>query len=190
MEEVIVIKPSITYGRHAVCQAAPARGPGFFEMKCYTLSDKIVAGIPLEGLPTDSSLSGKSSATSVKVKFLFRDRDGFQPEELLDEDVGRASACARVVLSKSSKRPDGRFVVLYDPREWFLDRSSGSDGNIVYRSRKWFMAVSTGPSFRMGKLDGSKALSVEKGEPVVSDTGKPVPSLPDPGDGWFMATME
>ena len=161
-------------------------------MKCYTLSDNSVSqGVDLAGLPVDDTLSGVKNVRTMKLMILFRERDGILPEQLLDEDVGRASACGRVVVTKSSKNTAARFVVFFDPRKWFVDPSCGKSGFVVYRSRDRFAAFAKDQGFRMRSADGSSVLSVDsKWSPKVeSDANRRTPSA-KPEDGWFLATME
>jgi hypothetical protein len=160
-------------------------------MKCYTLTEKeIRPGVLLEGLPTDGSFGKNVSAESVKIVILIKERDGIVPDELLDADAGRATACGRVVLSKSGKDSKGRFAVLYDPRQWFLDPSTGKDGFIVHRSRTGFIAVSRGKGFLMRSADGSMRLAPKDGSPSLRPTGKEPVRIPKPDEGWTLATME
>ena len=161
-------------------------------MKCYTLSEnEIKPGISLEGLPVDGSFGNETTADGIRIVILLKERDGIVPDELLDADAGRASACGRIVLTKAGKDSRGRFAVLYDPREWFLDSSSGEDGFIVHRSRTGFIAVSRGKAFTMKSADGSLKLGVGKGSaPVITKTGSIPMKIPQPGEGWFLATME
>lgn len=173
-----------------VKRANPA-GHGKINMKCYTLTEKeIRPGASLEGIPTDASFGKATETESFKIVIMMKERDGIIPDELLDEDAGRASACGRIVLTKSGKDSKGRFAIRYDPRQWFLDPSTGNDGFIVFRSREGFIAVSRGKAFLMKSADGSKRLSVKNGNPALSDTGRTPLKLPGPDDGWVLATME
>ena len=175
-----------------LCQAGNRFDEGKTIMKCYTLSEKKVEeGVSLAGLPVDASFGKATSTDSLKVVILMKERDGIVPDELLEEDAGRAAAVGRVMLTKSGKDSKGRFAVLYNPREWFLDSTTGGDGFVVYRSRGGFIAVSRGKNFTMRSSDGSLRLSVSKnGAPVVSETGKTPVNKSAPGEDWFLATME
>lgn len=141
-------------------------------------------------MPVDNTLDGVETVKNFKVMFLFKDRDGISPDELLDEDISRASAISTVVLSKSTDNTKGRFAIVYNPREWFIDPSSGKDGFLVYRSRSVFMALSVGPAFRMRRIDGTKRLSVSRGVPVISDGAVKKQPTQVVEEGWFLATME
>ena len=160
-------------------------------MKCYTLTEnEISQGISLEGLPVDESFGEDQTADVVKVIVMLKERDGIVPDELLDDDVGRASACGRIVLTKSKKDSKGRFIILYDPRQWFIDPMSGKDGFLLYRSRKCFLAVARGSRFSMKNSEGSMKLAIGRNGPVLSKTGAIPVSLPKPDEGWVLATME
>jgi len=160
-------------------------------MKCYTLNEKeITPGVSLEGLPVDGSFGKEATAENVKLVILLKERDGISPSELLDEDPGRMAACGKIVLTKSAKDSKNRFLVLYDPRQWFLDPSSGKDGFIAYRSRGRFMAVARGRGFLMKNSDGSLRVSAGKSGPAVQTTGKTPLKIPGPDEGWILATME
>lgn len=159
-------------------------------MKCYTLSEKDVKpGVPLEGMPVDGTLKNVTTAKDLKVILVFRERDGIVPDELLEEDLGRASACGRVILSASNEPSKGRFLVWYDPRVWYIDASCGDSGAVLYRSRKGFLAVARGESFRMRRLEGKGVVGVVKGKPAIVEEATEL-KPPDPNDGWFLATME
>ena len=160
-------------------------------MKCYTLSDNNVSqGVDLAGLPVDSTLAGVKSARTMKLMILFRERDGILPEQLLDEDVGRASACGRIVVTKSAKNTAARFVVFFNPRKWFVDPACGKSGFVVYRSRERFAAFARDTGFRMRSADGLSELTVDqKWTPKVDSRPDALPDVKPP-DGWFLATMD